>query len=117
MTYISGKKKASIVSRLHVWLWQSSHMPIRKDFTQQCRVGSGTGKGPVAQMGKVEEKRWVDAKNTKERKHIGRRPQCKKGRLEGRQCQVRLPYGQMVRLWGEGRSGGREGTSSLIVIT
>lgn len=34
---------------------------LRKDFIQQCRVGPSTGKGPAAQMGKVEKRRWVDA--------------------------------------------------------
>lgn len=56
---------------------KASNLPIRKDFIERYRVGSGTGKEPEAQVGKVEKKNkgWWMQKNRKEREHTGRRSQ------------------------------------------
>lgn len=42
---------------------QAANLPLQKDFTPQCRAGSGTVKGPGAQTERRDEKRReADAK-------------------------------------------------------
>lgn len=94
-----------------------ANLPIRKDSAQQCRAGTGTGKGPEAHGESGDEKRrqWRQ-KNRKEGSTPDEVLVGSWGDWKAHGIQVRPPHGQMVWFWGEGRNRGKDRTPCTAII-